>query len=191
MKDVFVLSLIAFLLIVPLKKNLNNEKLWTEDKLWPAVEVNENTGRVHAGCATFEYLPSKAFNNLDYIKNRENRVYVLNGNVVIENEEKDGTNMEFTVSNTEENAVIELPYIFYLGYKVEITNEAGETLKIDTFESDNGFVAVNLPITTEKVTVEYEGTMLMRITYLISLVGIIILEIIHPMLDYKGLYMKR
>ena len=191
MKDVFVLSLIAFLLIVPLKKNLNNEKLWTEDKLWPAVEVNENTGRVHAGCATFEYLPSKAFNNLDYIKNRENRVYVLNGNAVIENEEKDGANMEFTVSNIKENTVIELPYIFYLGYKVEITNEAGETLKIDTFESDNGFVAVNLPITTEKVTVEYEGTMLMRITYLISLVGIIILEIIHPMLDYKGLYMKR
>ena len=175
MKDVFVLSLIAFLLIVPLKKNLNNEKLWTEDKLWPAVEVNENTGRVHAGCATFEYLPSKAFNNLDYIKNRENSVYVLNGNAVIENEEKDGTNMEFTVSNIEENTVIELPYIFYLGYTVEITNDTGETVKIDTFESNNGFIAVNLPITTEKVMVEYEGTVLMKITYFISFATVIAL----------------
>ena len=177
MKDVFVLSLIAFLLIVPLKKNLNNEKLWTEDKLWPAVEVNENTGRVHAGCATFEYLPSKAFNNLDYIKNRENSVYVLNGNAVIENEEKDGTNMEFTVSNIEENTVIELPYIFYLGYTVEITNDTGETVKIDTFESNNGFIAVNLPITTEKVMVEYEGTVLMKITYFISFATVIALII--------------
>lgn len=175
MKDVFVLSLIAFLLIVPLKKNLNNEKLWTEDKLWPAVEVNENTGRVHAGCATFEYLPSKAFNNLDYIKNRENSVYVLNGNAVIENEEKDGTNMEFTVSNIEEDTVIELPYIFYLGYTVEITNDTGETVKIDTFESNNGFIAVNLPITTEKVMVEYEGTVLMKITYFISFATVIAL----------------
>ena len=177
MKDVFVLSLIAFLLIVPLKKNLNNEKLWTEDKLWPAVEVNENTGRVHAGCATFEYLPSKAFNNLDYIKNRENSVYVLNGNAVIENKEKDGTNMEFTVSNIEENTVIELPYIFYLGYTVEITNDTGETVKIDTFESNNGFIAVNLPITTEKVMVEYEGTVLMKITYFISFATVIALII--------------
>lgn len=63
-------------------------KQWSEDKLWPAVEVNENTGRVHAGCATFEYLPSKAYENLDYIKTRENRVYVLSGSATIENEEK-------------------------------------------------------------------------------------------------------
>ena len=84
MSDVVILSLMAFVLVLPLVRNLNYNKTWSEDKLWPAVEVNENTGRVHAGCATFEYLPSKAFENLDYIKNRENRVYVLEGNVNIE-----------------------------------------------------------------------------------------------------------
>lgn len=177
MKDVIVLGLIAFLLVIPLKKNLDYEKNWSEDKLWPAVTVNDITGRVHAGCATFEYLPSKAFNNLDYIKHRENRAYVLNGKATIENERKDGTNMEFSVSNVEENTVIELPYIFYLGYKIEVTNQAGEIQKIDTFESGNGFVAFNLPETAVKITVKYEGTILMKISYIISLItlGIIIL----------------
>ena len=177
MKDVIVLGLIVFLLVIPLKKNLDYEKNWSEDKLWPAVTVNDTTGRVHAGCATFEYLPNKAFNNLNYIKHRENRAYVLNGKATIENERKDGTNMEFSVSNVEENTVIELPYIFYLGYKIEVTNQAGEIKKIDTFESGNGFVAFNLPETAVKITVKYEGTILMKISYIISLItlGIIIL----------------
>ena len=182
MKDVFVLGLIAFLLIVPLKKNLDYEKTWSEEKLWPAFEVNEYTGRIHAGCATFEYLPSKAFNNLDYIKHRENRVYVLSGNAVVENEEKAGTNMEFTVSDIEENTIVELPYIFYLGYKVEVTNEISETLKIDTFESANGFVAVNLPKNVVKVNVKYEGTMLMKVSYIISfltVIGLVMLIVIY------------
>ena len=174
MRDVLVLSLIAFLLIVPLKKNLSYEKSWSETNLWPAVEVNDNTGRVHAGCATFEYLPSKAFDNLDYIKHRENNVYVLSGNAIIENEQKNGTNMEFTVSNIEENTVIELPYIYYLGYNVKITDNNGEIKQIDTFESDNGFVAINLPETALKVNVKYEGTLFMKITYGVSFITLIV-----------------
>ena len=82
LRDVLVLGIISYLLIVPLFFKFNYDKQWTEEKLWPAVGVNENTGRVHAGCATFEYLPSKAFEHLDYIKTRKNRVYVL---------EEDGT----------------------------------------------------------------------------------------------------
>lgn len=189
-KDVFVLGLIAFLLIVPLKRNLDYDKTWSEDKLWPAVSVSDRTGRVHAGCATFEYLPSKAFNNLDYIKHRENRVYVLSGNLVEENEEKDGTNLEFTVSNIEGNTVIELPYIFYLGYTVEITNEVGQTLKMDTFESDNGFVAVNLPETATKVNVKYEGTVLMKVLYVISFATVIGVLLIYLLLLVNNLKNK-
>ena len=189
-KDVFVLGLIAFLLIVPLKKNLDYEKTWREEILWPAFAVNDYTGRIHAGCATFEYLPSKAFDNLDYIKHRENRVYVLNGNVRIKNEEKDGTNMEFTVSDIEENTVIELPYIFYLGYKVEITNVEGETFEINTFESDNGFVAVNLPETATKVNVKYEGTVLMKVLYVISFATVIGVLLIYLLLLVNNLKNK-
>lgn len=185
MKDVIIISIIAFLLVVPLKKNLDFEKNYSEDRLWPAVEVNDNTERVHAGCATFEYLPSKAFDNLDYIKHREDRVYVLSGNAVVKNEEKNGTNMKFSVSNIEESTIIELPYIFYLGYNVEITNEAGETLKIDTFESDNGFVAIKIDREEEgTVSVKYTGTNLMKISYTISFVTFISLILIFILNKY-------
>ena len=169
-RDVLVLSLLVILLVVPLKKNLDYDRVWSEDKLWPAVRVTENTGRVHAGCATFEYLPSKAYNNLDYIKQRENRTYILSGNAIIENEQKNGTNMTFDVSNIDENTVIELPYIYYLGYKVEVEKDGENIEKVDTFESDNGFVAINIPETAEKVTIKYTGTILMRISYIISIV---------------------
>ena len=188
LRDVLVLSLLIVLLVVPYKKNLSYEKEWSEDKLWPAVEVNENTGRVHAGCATFEYLPSKAFANLDYIKTRENRAYVLNGNATIENEEKDGTNMTFDISNVEANTIIELPYIYYLGYDVGVTEQGGQTEKAETFESDNGFVAINVPETAERVTVKYTGTMLMKITYIVScvtLVGGIVVLIVSKIIERK------
>lgn len=118
-RDVLVLGIISYLLIVPLFFKLNYEKQWSEDKLWPAVEVNENTGRVHAGCATFEYLPSKAFENLDYIKTRENRVYVLtengtytlpeeNSGITIENEEKNGTELSFNIKKMDDEETTNL-----------------------------------------------------------------------------------
>lgn len=174
MKDVIVLSLIAFLLVVPLKKNLDFEKKYSEEKLWPSVEVNDNTGRVHAGCATFEYLPSKAFDNLYYIKHREDRVYILNGNAKIEDEQKNGTNLSFNISEIVENTVLELPYIYYLGYDVEITDENGEIKRLDTFESNNGFIAVKIDSgEAGKINVKYTGTMLTKIAYVISFITLV------------------
>ena len=229
LRDVLVLGIISYLFIVPSFFKLNYEKQWSEDKLWPAVEVNENTGRVHAGCATFEYLPSKAFENLDYIKTRENRVYVLaedgtyklpeeNSGITIENEEKNGTELSFNIkkmddeettnlndldnlnnssdlveieeienkdkkkelegSDTVNGITLELPYIYYLGYTVEIETN-GVIQKLETFESKNGFVATSLPEsaldTAEEVhvTVEYTGTTLMKITFIISILSVL------------------
>ena len=172
-KDVIVLGTIYFLLIVPNYTKLDFEKQWSEEKLWPSVAVTEKTGRVHAGCASFEYLPSKAFDNLEYIKNRKNNVYIISGNAIISNEQKQGTNMTFNVSNVEENTVIELPYIYYLGYNIKITNNYGEIIKANVFESNNGFVAFNLPRDSSNVVVKYTGTLIMKITYIVSFITFI------------------
>lgn len=178
LRDVLILGTISFLLVIPMYSKINFNKQKKEEELWKTVKVDNTTGRVHAGCASFEYLPSKAFENLDYIKTRENRVYVLeedgnyvlpeaNGKIIIENEEKDGTNLNFnikisTTANEVDNAesldtvngiTLELPYIYYLGYNVEMkiskTNDDGTTTEeitsIETFESENGFVAIKLP----------------------------------------------
>lgn len=171
LRDILILCFVTILLLMPAYNNcVGFGKQWSEDKLWPAVEVNENTGRVHAGCATFEYLPSKAYENLDYIKTRENRVYVLSGSATIENEEKNGTKMTFNLSNIEKNTTLELPYIYYLGYNIQI-EQNGQILTLETFESSNGFVAVNLPNTEGgKITVKYTGTTIMQISYIVSIV---------------------
>lgn len=171
LRDILILCFVTILLLMPAYNNcVGFGKQWSEDKLWPAVEVNENTGRVHAGCATFEYLPSKAYENLDYIKTREKRVYVLSGSATIENEEKNGTKMTFNLSNIEKNTTLELPYIYYLGYNIQI-EQNGQTLTLETFESSNGFVAVNLPNTESgKITVKYTGTTIMQISYIVSIV---------------------
>lgn len=172
MTDVLVLSAITILLIVPLaKKNISYEKQWKEENLWPAVSVNEQTGRVHAGCASFEYLPSKAFEHLDYIKQRESKTYVLNGSVQIENEEKNGCQMSMDISNVEKDTVIELPYIYYLGYTSQFTDINGDTRELNLYESDNGFLAINLSEGMDgKITISYTGTTLMWISYVVSFI---------------------
>ena len=187
LRDILIICFVTILLLMPAYNNcVGFGKQWSEDKLWPAVEVNENTGRVHAGCATFEYLPSKAYENLDYIKTRENRVYVLSGSATIENEEKNGTKMTFNVSNIEENTTLELPYIYYLGYNIQI-EQNGQILTLETFESSNGFVAVNLPNTESgKITVKYTGTTIMQISYIVSIITFISIVIYFIVVKIKS-----
>lgn len=187
LRDILILCFVTILLLMPAYNNcVGFGKQWSEDKLWPAVEVNENTGRVHAGCATFEYLPSKAYENLDYIKTRENRVYVLSGSATIENEEKNGTKMTFNVSNIEENTTLELPYIYYLGYNIQI-EQNGQILTLETFEYSNGFVAVNLPNTEDgKITVKYTGTTIMQISYIVSIITFISIVIYFIVVKIKS-----
>ena len=57
-----------------------------------------------------------------------------------------------------------------------MTKNDGQTEKVETFESNNGFVAINVPETATKVTVKYTGTMLMKVTYVLS--GVTLLGVI-------------
>lgn len=69
---------------------------------------------------------------------------------------------------------IELPYIYYLGYNVTLKT-GNEEIKLQTFETDNGFVGVKVPILEEgKIEVKYTGTWLMNIANFVSLVGMCI-----------------
>ena len=129
-----------------------------------------------------EYLPSKAFSVLKtYITVREDVPIVLNdSNAIISNYEKTGTNMHFDIFNIEADTKIELPYIYYLGYRVYINGK-----EIQYSESENGFVEISLSknmrnmseADTAKVVVKYTGTNEMiaaTIISIISLVGLLI-----------------
>lgn len=146
-----------------------------------------------------EYLPEKVdVKELgkSYLDYREDKVYVLEGNATIINEKKKDLQLEFDIENYKANTILELPYVYYLGYKVTIeqkdneiktkmTNTYNETriVKIDkkstenirTLESNNGMLAIKLDenIESAHITVKYTGTTIEKVSYFISAISII------------------
>lgn len=168
-----IIVLVIMDLIIPINKNIDyrNEYI-SENDLIQGIRVTSSTGRVHAGCASFEYLPSKAFNNRKYIEDRED-VPIAYNNQTISNYEKNGLTMKFDMEGTGE---VELPYIYYIGYCVRVNGA-----KVKTKESDNGFIKINVTEEKSSVTVDYEGSTLMKISLIISIIsllGILVKKII-------------
>ena len=167
------ISIICFL---PNIKEIPYGRYYEEEDLINSIEVNSNTGRVHAGCASFEYLPTKAFENRKYIENRENIPIILSENTgKISNYTKDGTNCSFDIIKTEgkENLKIELPYIYYIGYNAEYVDTEGNKYNIQTYESENGFLCIDVPNENITVNVKYSGTTSMKLAYIISICSFI------------------
>ncbi len=117
-----------------------------------------------------EYLPVSLVNNIGYITNRAEGVCVLDGRALIVNQEKDGLNFTFRAEGVSD-AKLELPYIYYHGYTVEVNGK-----DIKNYESENGFLAIDLD-KDGNVVVKYTGTDIEKAGYIISastLLGIII-----------------
>lgn len=176
-KDVAVVIILLMLLTCIFIPHLQYKDNIDEDRLIKGVPVTEKTGRVHAGCASFEYLPSKAFENRSYIEKRSNDILVLEGNAKIEEQNKENTNLTCKLVDVAEETKLELPYIYYLGYEVTLEKD-GEIIRLKTYETENGFVGVTIPVLEEgNLQVHYEGTILMKVSSGISILGLILLVI--------------
>lgn len=168
--DIVVLLTISILLLLPYKSKLDFNLQENEERLINGVRVTENTGRVHAGMASMEYLPTKAFKNLKYIANRKDEVIVLdNDEAVISDYTKQDSNMNCRISNINKETTIELPYIYYLGYRIYANGQ-----EIKYTESDNGFIQINITKDSQ-IKVKYLGTNEMLISYAISIISFAIL----------------
>ena len=172
-EDIIVILIILMILSCTFIPHLQYTDNLEEERLWPTVPVTSSTGRVHAGCASFEYLPSKAFENRSYIENRTSGLITLEGNAEIEDEQKQGSKLECQINSAEEGTIIELPYIYYLGYNVTL-EQNGEIVELEEFETENGFLGVKLPVVQNaSIKVNYTGTVIMKITRIISILGTI------------------
>lgn len=164
--DIVVLLTISILLLVPYKSKLDFNLKDNEERLINGVRITENTGRVHAGMASMEYLPTKAFKNLKYIANRKDEVIVLDKDeAVISDYTKQASNMNCKISNINKETTIELPYIYYLGYRVYANGQ-----EITYTESDNGFIQINIAKDSQ-IKVKYLGTNEMLISYAVSIIS--------------------
>lgn len=172
-KDVLVLSVISILILIPYENKIDYQIRTDEQTLIQGVRVTKNTGRVHAGMASMEYLPSKAFNvATTYIANREDvPIFVNDSEAEMYNYKKSGTNMILELNSVKTDTIIELPYIYYLGYRVHINGK-----EIDYTESENGFVQINIDTSKcdneyANITVKYTGTNAMIISLIISIIS--------------------
>lgn len=130
--------------------NINNEKCMGNEK---------------------EYLPEKAINNLKYFENRNKDIIIESGMGEITKILDDVPDLTFQV-NTSETMTIELPRIYYMGYRLEINGQ-----EIELTESDNGFLQATIK-ESGTYTLTYEKTWIMKIANIISLVTSIICIII-------------
>lgn len=176
-KEIYVvILLIAYMCISLIFEKQSVEIPFNEENYLTPVPVTSSTGRVHAGCASFEYLPQKAFQNRRYVEQRTDEVMILEGNANISEINKQDTNLIFKVEEVQEDTKLELPYIFYLGYSTKLEKEDGtrEDLKIE--ESENGFCMITLSnINNGIIYVSYTGTGWMKVSYVLTIMGISIM----------------
>jgi hypothetical protein len=102
-KDMAVLLIALIILTSSFTMHLHYTDNINVDRLIKGVPVTSQTGRVHAGCASFEYLPTKAFENRKYIEDRTDDVIVLNGQAKIENKVKENTTSNKSCESKEDD----------------------------------------------------------------------------------------
>ena len=171
LKDVLVMIIILVMYVIALNPfvKIGEERLTKIEEIEKQGYFSGRQDETVIGAAKGEYLTSKANDDKFYLATRENSVYVLSGKAIIEKEEKIKNKMQFKIKNMEETEY-ELPYIYYPGYEIRL-----DGIIIENHETENGFLGFRLEDKTEAIIeVQYVGTKLMKISYIISLIGTII-----------------
>ena len=162
---------LAIIFVPKLKYDLdfNENNYWYGDKMVLDKEV------INSACASYEYLPSKAQDNREYVLNRDRyKALIYSGNANVDIQFKSGTHMNIYVLDIKEDTVIEFPYIYYPGYRIKMIAN-NETRILDEFETDNGFVGISVPKNNIAfLEVKYEGTNIMKVSKIISIISMLI-----------------
>ncbi len=87
------------------------------------------------GMGRLEYLPKRAYHNTFYIATRKTGIVTIEGNCQIQEEMKIGGYFTAKITTQDEEAKIELPYIYYPGYSARL-----DGMILPTFETENGFL---------------------------------------------------
>lgn len=167
---IFIISVLYSILLmefIPLSGNT------VEIDKWDLGVFTENKTDVLNGMGKSEYLPVKAYENRDYLLNRKDGIEILEGNVIIQKQVKNGQNFECIVENSSEQTILEFPYLYYPGYCIYINGTS-----VNYFESEHGFVAISLPnADTFEINITYKGSFIAQLSKYISLIGVLLLLI--------------
>lgn len=195
-RDILVLTSIAVTMLVPYLDKIDFNSKYDENNYITPVRVSNTTGRVHSGMASMEYLPSKAFKNLDYLINRKDEPIIIENSgeskIEIRNCNKTGSNMTFEIYRAGEETTIELPYIYYIGYRIYVN---GQEIKYE--ESEKGFIQIKLNEKNDEsklndydIEVKYTGTNAMISAFIVSCISFLVLVGINISKNYRKKYKK-
>ena len=85
-----------------------------------------------------------------------------------------------------EETKIELPYLYYPGYEIEVNGE-----KQEYYESETGFIQIDLNNKEGEITVKYTGTILARVSFIISMISLLVFIIYNIVIIKKELDKKK
>lgn len=171
---IYILSIIILLVFMIGRFQYYPQEDTTIDQKYEQDIIDKNLEISHFS-VNRDYLPYKALiKQFDYLEDREDRIYILSGAAYISNEQKYGLSMSCQLENVTKDTQLELPYFFYPGYTVILETE-GSQIQLPTYESDNGFLTIQIGegIQRGNLIVEYTGTTLEKVSYFISLLGVI------------------
>lgn len=167
-KEIMLFTTIILIYVSPLVLANNFDSSITDEKYEKIDEVIPGT-RTTIATVSLEYIPTKAFLNIEYLENRNQEVAVINGNVEIIGQNKNGSSLEIKYSKGEGKSSIELPYLYYPGYDIKVNEE-----KVNYYETENGFIGLDLENSGDgEITVKYTGTTLARVSFIISIIALI------------------
>lgn len=119
-----------------------------------------------------EYLPLVTINNQDYFNNRTQDIIVKSGNADIEIQENNTPELKAKIENCNEETLIELPRIYYLGYDLTLQNHEGDKQKVETNMNDMGFMEAKIS-ESGILKLKYTGTTANKIANVVSILTIV------------------
>lgn len=120
-----------------------------------------------------EYLPVKTQENFIYYKSRVQEIVLKDGRAGIKSIKNKTPYLKARIELDSESTTIELPRLYYLGYKITLTDKNGKTKRINYYENKDGFIELKLN-NSGILEVDYVGTTANKIANYISIITIII-----------------
>ena len=133
---------------------------------------------------TGEYVPANT--NLDNILNRGEILTSNNSTLSTNNYTKIGTNLKFDFVSTSNNFYVDVPLLYYRGYKATITDKNNNVYDLNVGKGDNNVLRIYIDRYTKgTINISYAKTPLSRISHIISLITLLIIIVLSL---YKHLF---
>lgn len=152
-----IISFIVFAYIIYFSNNIIAHNTWVSNEAGMGAEQ--------------EYLPKKAYNNIDYFATRDKDVHIVTGNAKIKTLEDDTPYLKFKV-NTSKKVIVEIPRLYYLWYDINLIDKDKNKINLEFYENEVGFIEFIIP-KSGIVTVEYKKTFLSSIVDIISIISLL------------------